>query len=249
MKRRSTVGRGSGKVAKKGTAARKRIAAPEAVVAAVDGVDDTHDLIPTPTLLGAANHKLPDALARPAIIRDFAKESPHPSSWPDWIDSKAYVYGVDRGKVERWLVKHMEGFDQEVQSASWAQAQSVAKALGATRAAVINTAAQMLVATRALPVKQKKGEEDRIVIPVEVPDWDVRKFAVGFFERMYGMAMPAKVEHQHDIGDNLMAVSEAELVVRLAELQAKLSIGGGSGGMGVDNRAKVIEGSAEVVRG
>jgi hypothetical protein len=153
------------------------------------------------------------------IEADFAREQPPPSVMNDWVEAKSELYGIPRSDVDKTVAGMIGQFDNEVRLMAHEHARVVFEALGATRTRAISAIKQALEATIETVVGNGENQE-----VVSRPDHKTRLAAAKLMGDTFGFSMPVKMEVEHEIGDSLARLGEAELKIRYMEIAKALAM-------------------------
>jgi isoleucyl-tRNA synthetase len=168
-------------------------------------------------------------LTEQEIWNEYAQARPRPGvEYKQWVALTAEKYQVLPKEVVRTVGAEISSRKMAVQQANYTEAQHVAQAMGVTMALAIERLGQQLNAKKVVRHFDKDGE---LVYEATDIDNSARNFAIRSAFAMWGANAPQTFHVEHDVGENLSALGEAAIKVRMLEVAAKIKKLAGEGGV------------------
>lgn len=167
------------------------------------------------------------ALVNPLTARDiwksYTEDRPNPGGeYEQWVAEKAAEFGYPPKAVKKVIAGELHALQMYSHRHRTTEAQRIAHAAGLT---LVKTFA---VLNRMLDAKKTRREyyKGELVDEWEETDNAAQNFAVRTAVQVFGAAAPQQINVEHDIGEDLARVTDADLKLRLMSIFKEVGIAG-----------------------
>jgi len=153
------------------------------------------------------------------IWQEYGRARPAPgSAYKEWVKAQAEKRGVSAARVRGVIGQQIAAMSMAVSDARHTEAQRIAQAMGLTLSRAVVELGRQLKATKVVRITDKEGRSETF----HDPDNTARNMAIRTAFAMFGANAPQQVQVEHEVGENLAALGEADIQVRLLEVGARL---------------------------